>query len=210
MKDEIKDNVKEKIINSAVEIVSQEGIDEMTTRKIATNSGVNVASINYYFGSKDKLILEVINFLFEHKVPDFFKILDEYLLEEKIYRFFRGYINELSKHPGVIKTLITAILKGKPEIIEKILFIKKLLEKMQALIAEHTGINDMNLITIMIMHTMSAILFPMAMYKFYPRLFDNLTIADEKTRLLYINTLLKNTLKIDVEKYSEKYDREES
>jgi AcrR family transcriptional regulator len=204
MKDENKDGVKQKIINSSIEIIGKEGIDELTTRKVANNSGVNVAAINYYFGSKDKLITEVLNFFFNNKAPKMFSILEntEYSSEEKLYRFFKTYMNELSKYPGVIKTIVSSLLKGKMEFIDKVLFIKSIVVKLQELIADHTGIKDMNIVTIRMMHTMSAILFPMAMYKFYPKLFDNVTIFDENTRELYMDTLLRNTLNINVENFS--------
>jgi AcrR family transcriptional regulator len=206
VKEELKDSSKEKIINSTAEIINNEGIDELTTRKVAANSGVNVAAINYYFGTKEKLIVEVINFIFEKKVPEIFSILEktEYSTEERLYLFFRTYIRELSKHPGILKTIITSFLKGKMEYIDRIFFIKESLNKMSGLISEHLGITDKRLVSIRMMHIMSAILFPNAMYKFYPKIFEGIKISEKETRDLYIDILLNNTLNIDVEKVKNK------
>jgi AcrR family transcriptional regulator len=47
------------IIEAAIHILLQEGIAEATTRKITAQAGVNGATLNYYFGSKDKLLMAV-------------------------------------------------------------------------------------------------------------------------------------------------------
>jgi AcrR family transcriptional regulator len=48
------------IIEAAIRVLLQEGIVEATTRKITAEAGVNVATLNYYFGSKDKLLMAVL------------------------------------------------------------------------------------------------------------------------------------------------------
>jgi AcrR family transcriptional regulator len=206
MKEEIKDSVKEKIINSAIEIISADGIQEMTTRKVANMSGVNIAAINYYFGTKEKLALEAVNSLFNGKIPELFSIIDnpEYTTEEKLYYFFKSYINVLSKHPGVLKTIISSLLSGQSEFMDKIFFVKNFFAKIASLVSEQTGIDDMKVISIKLMHTMSAILFPMAMYNYYPIILDNLKISDKETQDLYIEMLLKNNFNVDTEKFSGK------
>lgn len=48
------------IIDAAIRVLLQEGIVEATTRKITAEAGVNGATLNYYFGSKDKLLMAVL------------------------------------------------------------------------------------------------------------------------------------------------------
>src|SRR6476661_1013028 len=46
---------KTHIINAAVELFAEKGFEGASIRDIATKANVNVAMINYYFGSKEKL-----------------------------------------------------------------------------------------------------------------------------------------------------------
>jgi AcrR family transcriptional regulator len=46
---------KEHIINNAVELFAEKGFEGTSIRDLAAKAGVNVAMINYYFGSKEKL-----------------------------------------------------------------------------------------------------------------------------------------------------------
>ena len=53
--------IKQKIIYKAIECIESEGIQGATIRKIADLAGVNVAAINYHFGSKEQLFEIVMN-----------------------------------------------------------------------------------------------------------------------------------------------------
>lgn len=46
---------KEKLLQTATELFSKRGIEGVSTRDLAKASGVNLCSINYYFGTKQKL-----------------------------------------------------------------------------------------------------------------------------------------------------------
>ena len=53
---------KETIIESALQLFSTKGFEGTSVRDIATDAGVNVAMINYYFGSKEKLFESVVEY----------------------------------------------------------------------------------------------------------------------------------------------------
>lgn len=55
------DEIKQKIILTAIECIERDGFQNVTIRKIADSAGVNVAAINYHFGSKDQLFKIVMN-----------------------------------------------------------------------------------------------------------------------------------------------------
>lgn len=53
----VRDAVRERLLQVARELFSKHGVDEVTVRTLAEAAGVNVAAVNYYFGSKDGLLL---------------------------------------------------------------------------------------------------------------------------------------------------------
>ena len=53
---------KEIIIQSAIELFSAQGFEGTSVREIAADADVNVAMINYYFGSKEKLFESVVEY----------------------------------------------------------------------------------------------------------------------------------------------------
>src|SRR5579859_4782148 len=54
------DERRAEILSAAVRVLSRDGLAETTTRKIATEAGVNQAMLRYYFGSKDDLLFAVL------------------------------------------------------------------------------------------------------------------------------------------------------
>lgn len=57
-----KSNTKKRILWAAGEIFSETGFRQATIRQISGRAGVNVASINYYFGSKNNLYIETLRY----------------------------------------------------------------------------------------------------------------------------------------------------
>ncbi len=52
-------SVQDRLIAAADELFCRRGFNETSVRDIAAAAGCNVASVNYYFGSKDNLYLQV-------------------------------------------------------------------------------------------------------------------------------------------------------
>lgn len=59
------DDPRERIISSARDVFIEQGFDLATVREITLRANVNVAAVNYYFGSKDELISEVLNLMMQ-------------------------------------------------------------------------------------------------------------------------------------------------
>lgn len=55
-----RNDTKEKILNVALELISQKGLEGTSIRDIAKNADVNLAAVNYHFSSKQGLYLEII------------------------------------------------------------------------------------------------------------------------------------------------------
>src|SRR6478735_177801 len=88
---------KEHIIREAMELFAKKGFEGTSIRDIASNAGVNIAMINYYFGSKEKLFESLL----ENKTTYTRDILagiakDPALSEiEKIDKVVEGYVTRI-------------------------------------------------------------------------------------------------------------------
>jgi AcrR family transcriptional regulator len=59
VKNDPKMSVQDRLLNAAEELFCEHGFYDTSVRKIAARASCNIASVNYYFGSKDKLYHEV-------------------------------------------------------------------------------------------------------------------------------------------------------
>ena len=106
---------KEKIIRAAMDIITEEGLESMTIRKIAKRANVNVAAVNYHFGSKDTVINEALR-----NVTEQLKSTFEYLKnssdnsEAKLSTFIENYTNIMFEYPDMIKSMINHAIHNKP------------------------------------------------------------------------------------------------
>jgi AcrR family transcriptional regulator len=96
MNSEIKEKPKvELILETAGNVFAEQGYDKTTIRAICKRSGVNIATINYYFGDKEKLYLAVLKYYRElaiRKYPLTFGINDTDTPEEKLGNFIHAFI----------------------------------------------------------------------------------------------------------------------
>ena len=69
--DKDKIDKRDHILDVAERVFSEKGFDGASTRLISGEAGVNMAMLNYYFGSKEGLFLEI----FERKISSFQNIL---------------------------------------------------------------------------------------------------------------------------------------
>src|ERR1700710_269119 len=71
--DKDKIDKKDHILDVAERVFSELGFDGASTRTISGEAGVNMAMLNYYFGSKEGLFLAV----FERKLSSFQSMLQD-------------------------------------------------------------------------------------------------------------------------------------
>ena len=89
------------IVNAADQLLPKLGLGGTTSRKIAAEAGTTVASVNYYFGSKDGLITEVVA---NHMVP---------MMQDMTHRIERGDgINPDDPVRSIIETYSMTMLVG--------------------------------------------------------------------------------------------------
>lgn len=95
------DVTKERLLDEAEALFAQKGYDVVTVREITTAAGCNLASINYHFGNKQNLYMEVFRSRWLPRV-------------RRIHEFFR---NSLTAHDStspaaIVKALARAFLEG--------------------------------------------------------------------------------------------------
>lgn len=89
---------KNRIIEAAGPIFAQKGFDRATSREICDQAHANQAAVNYHFGGKEQLYVEVLREAHQRLVH--FGALKTFaeesdLSEEKIEAFFLGYLRSL-------------------------------------------------------------------------------------------------------------------
>lgn len=89
---------KEHIVSAAIELFAENGFEGTSVRDIAASAGVNIAMINYYFGSKEKLFEAMV----EEKSTFFREKLEEILQD--------GTKNELAKIDAIIDNYVNRLM----------------------------------------------------------------------------------------------------
>ncbi|MEO6905082.1 MAG: TetR/AcrR family transcriptional regulator [Ginsengibacter sp.] len=130
IKTESNSSTEEKIKVAARKMFMQKGFAATRTRDIAEESGINLALLNYYFRSKEKLFNEIML----EKMQQFFGILLPIVndpstkLETKIELMVSNYIDMLSENPD-LPLFVLGEMKGQSEKIKKILPVQKITDK---------------------------------------------------------------------------------
>jgi AcrR family transcriptional regulator len=100
-------STKQKIVLATIECIEKEGINTVTIRSIGREANVNSAAINYYFGSKEKLIEEAFDYIQKDFMLDFTEIINKdkklrEILEELLLYILQGTI----KYPNIVKAVL--------------------------------------------------------------------------------------------------------
>ncbi len=87
---------KERILQAAERLFSQQGFDAVSTRSLAKEAGVNIAMLSYYFGSKEKLYETMIHNLIEKRRDNLKQLLKEGLSPmEKVFALVDFYVDKV-------------------------------------------------------------------------------------------------------------------
>lgn len=123
MTEKIKDSsAEEKILEAARKVFTKKGYAGTRTRDIAEEAGINLALLNYYFRSKEKLFEvvmgEKLNQLFGTILPIIHN--DKTTLEEKIASIVSVYIDLLLKEQGLPLFVLSEVRTNPQRFGEKI------------------------------------------------------------------------------------------
>lgn len=194
---EEKFTTRNKIIEATAEIVGRENNLNLTIREIAGRAGVNIASINYYFRSKDNLMEEVESMLL-NKAGVIYEILQDKnkSAEARLISWGDKLMKFLVDYPGTLYIMVSRVLVNNRENGSLADYLSILINSLTPVIKELTG-NDMEDEEILFhkaMQLMSAVVYPLLLYSgtgnnFFP------AVSDEEERHRYL-ALLINSLKV--------------
>ncbi|MCX2453413.1 TetR family transcriptional regulator [Pedobacter sp. PLR] len=119
---------EEKIKEAATKIFIEKGFAATRTRDIASEAGINLALLNYYFRSKEKLFEVVMTESLELFLVGLEEILNDVntVLKDKIAGIAIHYIDLLKKHPDLPLFILTEI-KANPSRLDDNVVVKEML-----------------------------------------------------------------------------------
>jgi len=115
-KEELDLSTEGKIKEAASIVFTKKGYGNARTRDIAEEAGINLALLNYYFRSKEKLF----QIIMAERIEKLFGVLGPVLndesttLEEKLEKITENYINMLLEHPD-LPIFVLSEIRNNPE-----------------------------------------------------------------------------------------------
>jgi len=164
-------STKETILKATLELIKEEGLENVTLRKITAKANVNLALVNYYFGSKDYLISEALKTMLG-TFGDAMEVLDDESLApiDRYKQFLINYVRLVQQHPELLHQLL-----GKGDLMfatkyDYIDYLKKLgMSKVRALVEEITGETDPETLFMITMQINAAVFFPVLITTISPK-----------------------------------------
>lgn len=99
------------ILEAATAIYARQG--DVTARELAAATGMNTAALNYYFGSKQGLMLQIEQKLLNIFIEDIRLHSDSSLdTEDKLYELLLAVNNRLRDNPGLTRHLVEMMIAG--------------------------------------------------------------------------------------------------
>lgn len=144
-------STEQKILDAAAKVFTQKGFAATRTRDIAEAAGINLALLNYYFRSKEKLfqkvMMEKIQQMFSVVVPILMNA--ELSLDDKIDTVTNKYLDFLSENPNLPVFILSELQNDSSEVI-KVLPLDQVLNNNPVMFHQinerKPGINPMHII----------------------------------------------------------------
>jgi AcrR family transcriptional regulator len=105
---------RERILAAVIDCIERDGIHSLTTRSIAKEAGTNIASINYYFRSKEALVAEALRMSLNHMLVDIVQLVADPTKpwQEALEGAFIYLLDGTVRFPGIsMANLFSALLE---------------------------------------------------------------------------------------------------
>ena len=187
-------DARERIIKAVLVLIGEKGDINPTVREIAQKANVNLASINYYFRSKKKLLTEVEKY-FAEEINQITSMLNDENIKkvERILMWANEMMTQLAEYPGIIWMLASKVINKNSvdKSMKKFINIKN--SPLKKLVIEITGNKDDKLASLKAIQIFSGIINPLIMQYGVGKGFD-IDFRDKKIRKRHLDTLIKSIL----------------
>lgn len=198
------EKVREKMIITTVRILQQQGFKKATVRAIAKEAGVNIASVRYYFGSKEELIGCALEYMMGN-LENIVAYLDDthYPARERMKKYILSYFHLSRQYPALFRSISNPSSEEAKDtyFIYLSLLHSQCWEKVIRNIAEITGYTDEKDLELKAMQIFSAVEFPIILQSNRSNSFIS-GYTDEDTIERYVDILLDN---LDEKKETNQY-----
>ncbi|MCF8257621.1 MAG: TetR/AcrR family transcriptional regulator [Flavobacteriales bacterium] len=114
-------NTANRIKAAANRLFAEKGFGRTTTREIATEAGVNLALLNYYFNSKEELFQTIMFEVVGGFISQLQVLLnDDHSFEQKVQFVVDNYINLLTARPDLPVFMLSEIRNHPHEVVERL------------------------------------------------------------------------------------------
>ena len=165
-----KTDTRRLILEAVVTCIEKYGVDKLTTRKIAIEAGTNIASINYYFRSKDELLAEALSMTIKHMLEDVYLAIDDFVqpFESMLTNVFFYLLDGSRQFPGISRAhLYKAVVERDNASISSRAMVR-LFDRLADRTAREYPKVDKRKVRFITSQVLSAILFSMLAPDFFP------------------------------------------
>lgn len=182
---------KELIIQTALEIIGQEGIQKITTREVARRTNMNNAALNYHFGTKENLIRQAMEF-FIRTLGGAYVLLEQANRSpsERLLAFLKKFAEISVLYPGVTKSLVSQMMfaeEANPALAESQ---KRGITAFTDSLKQVTGIQGEPELQQLGLQLMAAVIYPVLLHKQLQDLYG-IDYARQEEREAYIERLFR-------------------
>lgn len=186
---------RDQIIAVTLETIQKEGLASLTIRQIAERAGVNVAAVNYHFGSKDALVNEVLAELTAGLREAFGHLADDSRpARERLRQFLDVFAAVLLRYPDVYRQAIGTGLLGGAAQPQYLSFLRaEGLLLLRRLVREATGETDERRLTLRLMQAIGGLVYPLLVGALLEPA-TGMRFAEDDTRREHVEICLQNLL----------------
>ena len=185
---------KDKIVQAALKIIAKKGNMNFTIREVILDAEVNIASVNYYFGTKKKLIQEIEK-KFMQTLLESQTILTNPQIppKQRLVQWTETIIGVILKNPGIVLIFSNKLIMTEQfdETVE--LFFQENNQYLNNLIKKITGIEDEEQLQLKIVQFNAELFFPMLFIKNSEKIFG-FSIQDDAIRSKYVKSVIDSIL----------------
>ncbi|WP_184720035.1 TetR family transcriptional regulator [Caulobacter sp.] len=130
------------LFDATAALLSERSTIEVSLSEIAQRSGLNSALIKYYFGSKEGLLLALLERVAEHSMADLASLVSmDLTAEQKLRIHIGGIINTYYRSPYVNRLINYMIARGDTASSERVakIFVEPMVSAYRAIVEQGVG-----------------------------------------------------------------------